>query len=71
MSTSVWMKRSVFAGGVLLLAIAGITPAGAEGKSALSTRLDVRYKRISSNDFFGTGEKGTIQYIPITFGLTF
>ena len=37
----------------------------------LSTRLDVRYKRISSNDFFGTGEKGTIQYIPITFGLTF
>jgi len=37
----------------------------------LSTRLDIRYKRISSNDFFGTGEKGTIQYIPITFGLTF
>ena len=38
---------------------------------ALSTRLDVRYKRISSDNFFDTGEKGTIQYIPITFGLTF
>jgi opacity protein-like surface antigen len=38
---------------------------------ALSTRLDVRYKRISSKNFFGTGENGTMQYIPITFGLTF
>ena len=38
---------------------------------ALSTRLDVRYKRISSDNFFGSGESGTIQYIPITFGLTF
>jgi len=38
---------------------------------ALSTRLDVRYKRVSSDNFFDTGEKGTIQYIPITFGLTF
>ena len=38
---------------------------------ALSTRLDVRYKRISSDNFFGSGESGTVQYIPITFGLTF
>jgi opacity protein-like surface antigen len=38
---------------------------------SLSTRLDVRYKRISSDNFFGTGESGTVQYIPITFGLTF
>lgn len=38
---------------------------------ALSTRLDVRYRRISSDDFFGTGESGTVQYIPITFGITF
>ena len=38
---------------------------------ALSTRLDVRYRRISSDNFFGTGESGTVQYIPITFGLTF
>ena len=38
---------------------------------ALSTRLDVRYRRISSDDFFGSGESGTVQYIPITFGLTF
>jgi opacity protein-like surface antigen len=37
----------------------------------LSTRLDVRYRRISSDDFFGSGESGTVQYIPITFGLTF
>jgi opacity protein-like surface antigen len=37
----------------------------------LSTRLDVRYKRISSDNFFDTGEKGTVQYIPITFGITF
>lgn len=37
----------------------------------LSTRLDVRYKRISSGDFFETGESGTVQYIPITFGITF
>jgi opacity protein-like surface antigen len=38
---------------------------------SLSTRLDVRYRRISSDNFFGTGESGTVQYIPITFGLTF
>ena len=38
---------------------------------ALSTRLDVRYRRISSDDFFGTGESGTVEYIPITFGITF
>jgi opacity protein-like surface antigen len=38
---------------------------------ALSTRLDVRYKRISSDNFFGSGETGTVQYIPITFGITF
>lgn len=38
---------------------------------ALSTRLDVRYRRISSDNFFGTGEEGTVQYIPITFGITF
>ena len=38
---------------------------------SLSTRLDVRYKRISSDNFFGAGESGTVQYIPITFGLTF
>ena len=38
---------------------------------ALSTRLDVRYKRVSSDNFFDTGEKGTVQYIPITFGVTF
>ena len=37
----------------------------------LSTRLDVRYRRISSNNFFDTGESGTVQYIPITFGITF
>jgi opacity protein-like surface antigen len=37
----------------------------------LSTRLDVRYRRISSDNFFGTGESGTVQYIPITFGITF
>jgi len=38
---------------------------------ALSTRLDVRYRRFSSDDFLGSGESGTVQYIPITFGLTF
>ena len=53
MSTSVWMKRSVFAGGVLLLAIAGITPAGAaaaSAKSALSTRLDVERGSVGTHD---------------------
>src|SRR5690349_10268797 len=50
MSTSVWMKRSVFAGGVLLLAIAGITPAEAAGKSALSTRLDVERASVGTHE---------------------
>jgi len=50
MSTSVWMKRSVFAGGVLLLAIAGIAPAGASGKSALSTRLDVERSSVGTHE---------------------
>ena len=53
MSTSVWMKRCVFAGGVLLLAIAGITPAGAaaaSAKSALSTRLDVERGSVGTHD---------------------
>ena len=38
---------------------------------ALSTRLDVRYRRISMDDFMDSGESGAVQYIPITFGLTF
>lgn len=38
---------------------------------SLSSRIDVRYKRISSDDFFGTGESGTMTYIPITFGISF
>ena len=38
---------------------------------SLGTRLDVRYKRVSSDNFFGSGESGTVQYIPITFGITF
>ena len=36
---------------------------------ALSTRLDVRYRRFSFDD--EAGEGGSFQYIPITFGITF
>lgn len=49
MSTSVWMKRSVFAGGLLLLAIAA-TPAGAAGTSTLSTRLDLERSAVGTHD---------------------
>ena len=36
---------------------------------ALSTRLDVRYRRFSSDD--DAGDSSAFQYIPITFGITF
>jgi opacity protein-like surface antigen len=38
---------------------------------SLSTRLDVRYKRISIDNFADSGESVKASYIPITFGLTF
>jgi opacity protein-like surface antigen len=37
---------------------------------SLSTRLDVRYRRFSTSDD-ETGESSAIQYIPISFGITF
>lgn len=50
MSTFGSMKRSLFAGGALLLAIAGTTPADAAGKPGLSTSLEAERTAVGTHD---------------------